>query len=333
MSKRGQLTITILMGIVLIIAVSLILYIQQPRLLPSTLLPATTLAEAERSLHDCWEQAGRDALAHIGATGGTILPFVYDLNDTVRVAVSDGAVTVPTKIELENELSYGMAVLASQCEADIAQRAAPYGVVMTNGTTLVSTTVLPHHTIFIFHTDIAASDQDRYRKIDDHIVVIDTHLGRLASLAHTIATDVVENGDIDLSLIAGQGVEASIRGGPSSISSVLLTQYERPPNMTATFLVAFDQEGERPSNPPRIRQLDPIFAPAGKQTLGVVIAHDPLDEPLLYDALNALIYIDKRTGAFAISPTTFDIGTYPVTFYVTNSRGETSTMTTEVRVA
>lgn len=333
MLKRGQVSIIILTGLVLLIAVSFILYTNQQAIVEAPAqVPSDPLAAVETMLHDCWQTSADHVATTIGIHGGSMLPEFLDDNTLVRPGVQDGRVTLPTRDELEEELSIGTSVLAAACEDGIVERAASYGVTLELGDLDVKATLTPDSVLTAFSGDYLLKTTTATKRISAFSHTTMTPLGKSAALAHYLAGSAVIDGTLDVLTVRGTGADVRVLTGATSVKGVEITAYGPSPSIPSLFYLAFDQTNDKEQTAPLVEPLGPITAPVDTQTLGLVQARDPQGGPLTYDAYSPLVNIDKDTGAFEIRPTAEMRGDHAVVFRVTNTAGESTEITAGVTV-
>src|SRR3989344_8999310 len=89
-SSKGQVTIFIIVGILLVLAVTLIIFVRKEIITfkPEEIIP-TEKGKVESFITSCMDQVGNDALARVGLQGGYIeLPLEVIDDNTRRLDIS-----------------------------------------------------------------------------------------------------------------------------------------------------------------------------------------------------------------------------------------------------
>lgn len=138
MQKRAQLSIFILSGIVLIIAVALLLTMRTPAARP---VQVTGWAQpAVSALHSCIESTTQDAIALQMAQGGELNPTdgVYLPPLLIHRAVDADGMNVPSLDDMADDLSLWLPRLLADC-VDTARASAPGVTIDSAPATVIAT--------------------------------------------------------------------------------------------------------------------------------------------------------------------------------------------------
>ena len=320
MHKKGQLSIIIIIGLVLVIGTALVLYANNK---PTIEAPAALdpMSAAQAQLQSCWSDAATNAVTRIGIYGGTLVPEIIGQPSLVRLAVKNGKNTVPTLQELEKEISYGVIMYAAPCEEKASMEANAQGLDLELGRMEVQSLVGPELVIVSVNSEDTFVLPGIAKKVQPYQAHIKTQVGRLAAFANYLADGAATKGTLDIFSVIDAGVTANAVRGPAGVLGVTLKSIDTAGTMPSTWLLAFDQTNKSPRYAPQVKQPQPITAPVGVHTTGAILALDISDEPITFKANSPIVNLDEKTGVYDILPAAYEKGTHPVIFTVTNLDG------------
>lgn len=327
MQKRGQLTVLLALGIVVVIAVGIYLYTQSAK---TPVLPADPLDRAEAQLHACWDAADSSALRLVGIQGGWAdPPDGVDQGVVVTgYAAKDGIVFMPSSDVIEQEVAIMSERLREACPIDTL------GVVHDPGVPRI-TVVITEDKVTILTTGNATLSYDGMRRgISDHTNTIKTRFGALIDQAQAFASAVADDPDnLDILPIQREGITVTLRSFASYswIASFLDEEDENAVIWLAGHDPAAQELLGSPTGP-TVRQPAPVTLAAGETRTGILLADDPRGGPLSFLSYSPLVKVSPTDGAYIIRAGEEDIGHHVALIDIMDKWNNTATAVLEVTV-
>jgi hypothetical protein len=198
-TKRGQMTAFIILGLLLVLVVSIVLYLQynigssQPAaLVPPEIKPIYDVIDG------CVKEASEQAIRRLGAQGGYLqLPPVIDHVPTSYVTVDDvGFMKVPFWYYDGEDRTPPLSLMETQLAADILLRASEcidnFSAVgdritmLEKGQMKVGVTIAKENVVVRTTWPLRWNEAGAERKADEYISIVDVRLGEMYGLADKV---------------------------------------------------------------------------------------------------------------------------------------------------
>jgi hypothetical protein len=190
MQKRAQLSIFILLGAVLVIAVALLLYVRTPQG-PSPAVVEEWAAPGVSALRACIDSTTKDAVALQMAQGGELSPssLVPLPPMMIHLAVDSNGEYVPTLDDMADDLNTNLPALLDTCVDTVAGTVS--GLMIDDKPAIVQATYNDQGAVVRVAMPVVFSVPGKALVMPAQVVTIsNTNMAKLRSAAASIADDV-----------------------------------------------------------------------------------------------------------------------------------------------
>lgn len=210
MNKRGQFTLFIIIGIVLLLLIGLGVYFRDDILsftgISEELSYPSEIQEVVDHVQECADISSKNAVIGLGLTGGYFnLPerSFYDNNVGVAYYYYDGENLVISSSDMERELNDYVNVLMLGC-LDVEQ----FGYTISNNGLSVESSINSEDVDVIVNYPLVVSiGENSYNLVEPYSVNLDVSLLKMNTISNNIVRNDIDNPDqLDLNFLLGQGL-------------------------------------------------------------------------------------------------------------------------------
>ncbi|MAE42650.1 hypothetical protein CMO93_02675 [Candidatus Woesearchaeota archaeon] len=336
--KRGQVSIFVLFGLILLIAFGFIFYLNN-RIdeVERVVKQPYEMLSVENSVQSCFDYWAKNALIKLGERGGVIntTQGFTNLIYKVHYAVTDEKIIFPDnneiKIQLENYVDENIYF----CIEDLLSKEnllghARFGMPKTN------VRLFKDHIIFELNPDIVFSTKDYTKTIRAISEDYDVRLWNILDISRSIIHDAYYNDiipfeapkfidpnlDVNVQLISRDNVMYVLTDDLSKISGN---------NYFFRFVISVYKNLTGVNMPPVVQEIPFFILGEGKHFNYKINAYDPEGKDLKYSAVTMLFDID-RNGEIEFSVNKNDIGNWNIPIMVEDAEGAITTKFLSFRV-
>jgi len=233
-SSKGQVTIFIIVGILLVLAVTLVIFVRKEIITfkPEEIIP-TEKGKVENFITSCIDQVGHDALVRVGLQGGYIeLPFDVVDDNTRRLDISPtlavpywayGAQTsIPSLQQIKEEIDQYLEENVRDCLFSMEVFQESYDLIEKSELT-ANTEIVQNKVIFNLHWDVEIRSKggEIITEVIDHLAESPIKLRNVYTVARAILEKEMETlklEDITQDLVALEHPDVPVAGMELSCS-------------------------------------------------------------------------------------------------------------------
>jgi hypothetical protein len=320
MNKRGQIVIFVLIGIVILIALGFILYIQESASddirkdeiaeLPLQIQPVKTYVES------CIESIGPIGLYLIGVQGGFIEPFPIALKthySQIAYGYYEGVKTLVSLQAIGQEFSEYIQTELPPC---INNFEALQGYDITAGEIKGETVFTEDETIINLKYPLTISREGSRTTMSDFSVAFPVRLRKIHGVVDTIVNKEAEApNSIDITYLKESGFDIAIV--PINLDTILYIMSDNKSKITgAPYIFMFankfklsDIRGSLTGHEPVLQFIPDFKVLVGQEMTYQVIADDVDNDNLQFYVYSTLDIEINETGYINFTPVEGDIGT------------------------
>ena len=306
--KKGQISIFIILGVVLIAVAGLLYYLSIPRqmqepTIPNEFLPVYTYFE------QCIKDKSIPAIQLLGIQGGHIyLPEDYLEADYSNISYGffKERYSLVSIAEMESELSRYMSDNIPLCKTDFP------GILLEYGNVSAISRVLGDKVVFEIDYDLKATKGNITKEIRKFNVISPIRLGYVQSVVSQIVNKTLSDPDwIDMTYLSGFDVKVDIL--PYNDSVLVYSVYDNKTAEPFTFLSAFSYKVNKA---PVITSDSPLILLDGVPFITKLNVSDPegdnfecSDDTALFDITDdcKIILTPEIPGSYNVTITAEDI--------------------------
>lgn len=227
-AKKGQVTIFVIIGILLLLALTLLIFLRKEIITfkPEEIVP-TEKGKVENFITSCIEQAGNEALQRVGLQGGYIeVPSEIASDHTARLQISPMHLTpywaygknvrIPSLQEIKEEIDSYLEEHVRECLFSMEVFQETYDLIEKSDLT-ANTEIVPSKVIFNLHWDVEIRSKggDVIAEVIDHIGESPVKLKDVYAVARTVVEKELETlklEDVTQDLIALEHPDVPVAG-------------------------------------------------------------------------------------------------------------------------
>lgn len=222
--KKGQITIFIIIGIVLMLSFAAYFYISQRTSVEEVLRVPAQISPIHTFLEDCIKEHATNGLFLLGSQGGYIFPTVNTLETdigTIAYGYHLGNSLLPSILTMKLELETYVDAVLPTCDLSPFENQG-FTIEIENSTTKV--TIQPASVLFEVHYPLKISKGQFTGKIDDFVINKPIRLGEMHSAAAEIVNQFIQDPDnVQVTLIGDLGFSPALYPIDQENLAVILT--------------------------------------------------------------------------------------------------------------
>lgn len=305
--RKAQLTLFVIIGIVLVVAIGIMLFLQRPVERPP--LP-TDFAPVTSTIKGCLESAFADALASVAAAGGHIVPpadaITLSRGDFITIGRDGQTTTLPTLDAIASDVGFSTSLAIERClDASGLQQ---QGFTIQNAPASVTVRFDDKASTAQLRWPLQVTKGSVTATMDDVIATRTFPMKALHADA-LIAADAITDKGIDLDRFIDLGSAVTYI---THDEDTLLFSIKRGDDLFAFAAVL------RRNHPPYAPSLDPITLRVGETRTLAVDASDPDGDTLSYSD-DSWMFDIGNDGKAIIEAT--ETGTFDFTITISDDKG------------
>jgi len=324
MSKRGQLTLFIIIGLILLISLGLFFALRQPVTLEEPLRAPLEFRAAETIARDCIEQQLLKAATVVSAQGGYLIAPIDSFNvdgTPIGYGVDHGKPTLPSLESVENDITTFVATTLSGCVDGDALREQGYTFTDSVPDVTVDSSPTQLRAVVDWGARVGkASTQYTYGRVSGSLAIPYEQF----YLSAASAADDARDGVVDISVLAADQFSHELL--PHNTSHYLIST--RLGNLTSENLIFLFAVRGKNLEPPRITVPQLLSLARDELRTLTVDVTDPDGGTVKLDVESAIATLSGNTLSIRSSVT----GEYGVTINAVDDDMQRSSTTITVQV-
>ncbi len=332
MSKKGQLTAFIIIGMVIVLAVGYVIYSMQKEA-PEEIAP-TAAPKVKTFVQSCFYKIAEEAVYIMTLQGGYTKPAsgVDYLAFKASHVYLDGAILSPTLNTMQTDLSRYIEENLNNCLQDF-KSFKDLGYTVVSGKPEVETAIKEKTAFFSLHYPISIVVGGKTEKIESFSTQQESRLFRINQIQNQIVLDIAAEPEF-INIKNLDIFDEVITMSPTGTSIVFNIQDDSPDYPYVSFFAVRINETLPPkNNPPVFINLQGLKAKVGEPFAFKVEAVDLENDSFIFSSLTSLFEIDENTGVISFMPEDFEAGEYDIALSVTDEKEAVETKFIKVMVS
>jgi len=318
MSKRGQISTFLIIGIVILAAVGLVLYFRSAEVARTPKEAVAPEAQpVQRFVEECIQSTAVPGIFFLGEQGGYINTPQGSF-ETDLYSISYGSInnqnSLPSIDTMQNELSNYLSEFLPLCTNGF-QDFKKEGTDVQEKAPSVQTRIFQDQVMFIVDYPITILKDGKEAKMQNFVANVPIRLGNDYSIAEKIVNE--NQGDVNLNKLIFPDVKVSLLpAGAGTLVFGIVDEKSRLNNRTFIFMFASQIQDNQ--NPEIETIYNPVFK-SGESIYLQVNAEDPDGDSITFSTDSIQFAINPSTGE--ISTTAPAAGDYPVIIKAEDGKG------------